>query len=119
MSLQNCYNDFCANLHLMCPAAQRADAKFREAEDKALYYGGIAELEKVEADKRQYRKDNPCGGWILSDFDTWHECPCCYDGQGHPEYDEGDEEEVYDHPLPPEAFSHPVHQPDYDDDLPF
>ena len=28
-----------------------------------------------------------CGGcgWVLSDFDTWHECPAHYSGQHHPE----------------------------------
>ena len=40
-------------------------------------------LDKVE--------DNPenCGcrgyGWLLSDFDTWYECPVHYKGQVHPE----------------------------------
>ena len=25
------------------------------------------------------------GGWMLSDFDSWHMCPAHYEGQEHPE----------------------------------
>jgi hypothetical protein len=29
------------------------------------------------------------GGWILSDWDTWHQCPEHFNGQRHPEdYDD-------------------------------
>ncbi len=45
--------------------------------------------DKVDPDPKQ------CGchgtGWILSDFDTWHQCPAHHKGQRHPEdYQEGD-----------------------------
>lgn len=31
----------------------------------------------------------PCGGggWVLSDWDTWHTCPVHHNGQQHPEAD--------------------------------
>ncbi|GAG31558.1 unnamed protein product [marine sediment metagenome] len=40
-----------------------------------------------------------CGGWLLSDFDTWHECPRHRTpGQRHPE----DHEDFDDYVLTPE-----------------
>lgn len=35
----------------------------------------------------------PCrgGGWVLSEVDTWHQCPSHYSGQRHPEDDHDDE----------------------------
>lgn len=29
--------------------------------------------------------EHNCGGWILSDFDTWHKCSLHYKDQPHPE----------------------------------
>ena len=58
---------------------------------------------KLEALQQSVRdKVNPdpkqCGchgtGWILSDFDTWHECPAHYKGQRHPEDDQEGEKTV-------------------------
>lgn len=55
----------------------------------------------------------PCHGhgWALSDVDTWHECPCHYNGQPHPE--DWDYEEV----VPPKPVEPYV--PSTDDDIPF
>ena len=39
----------------------------------------------------------PCrgGGWMLSPYDSWHQCPAHYNGQRYPEdYDEDEEEET-------------------------
>ena len=35
---------------------------------------------------REDREECPCSGhgWIMSDFDTWHECPVHFQGQRHP-----------------------------------
>ena len=35
-----------------------------------------------------------CSGWILSELDTWHRCPCGQGAKGHPEYPEQEEGEV-------------------------
>jgi len=35
-----------------------------------------------------------CRGWILSDVDTWHRCPCGKGPKGHPEYPEQEESET-------------------------
>jgi len=75
MSLQDSYNDFVSNLHLACRSVETA-----------MFEKGLRSEEAVSS----YVANNPCGGWILSDFDTWHECPNCYAGQRHPE-DEGDD----------------------------
>lgn len=32
------------------------------------------------------------GGWLLSDYDTFHKCPTHYEGQPHPEDQEAWEE---------------------------
>jgi len=39
---------------------------------------------------QQDPKDCPCGGsgWILSQLDTFHECPAHHEGQSHPEHEE-------------------------------
>lgn len=64
----------------------------------------------------------PChgSGWALSEVDTWHECPVHFQGQTHPEAEEGlpSQEEV-------EASYHSYHndpEPSWclgDDDCPF
>jgi hypothetical protein len=46
MSLQHDYQDFVANLGLFCDA------------------------------NGTFGRGGKCSGWILSDFDTWHRCPC-------------------------------------------
>ena len=40
----------------------------------------------------------PCrGGWLNSDWDTWHKCREHYRGQPNPEYDGEEAEEVFDY----------------------
>lgn len=59
----------------------------------------------------------PChgSGWALSDVDTWHECPCHYAGQQHPE--DWSPDEVALMPSPPIPVVPYV--PCTDDDIPF
>lgn len=42
------------------------------------------------------------GGWILSQIDTWHQCPDHYTGQRHPE-DDMDEPATSGEAVPPAA----------------
>jgi len=54
--------------------------------------------EEIEAE-RQNRRENcqGCGGWWLSDFDSWETCPKHFHGQPHPE-----SEAAYMPPFPDE-----------------
>ena len=69
-----------------------------------------------------WRDEDParCGcrgrGWVLSDLDTWHQCPIHGKGARHPEDDHGDEVEEGDEVVAPAAEMAVVLG---DDDLPF
>lgn len=76
----------------------------------------------------------PChgGGWALSEVDTWHQCPCHYRGQPHPEdfggdcddqdargYDYGEEEALTRAPSLDPVPEAPASSTWGDDDIPF
>jgi hypothetical protein len=46
------------------------------------------------------------GGWMLSDYDTWHKCPIHYDGQRHPEQADWEAEMADEYPGGPPADDH-------------
>lgn len=71
-----------------------------------------------------WRDEDParCGcrgrGWVLSDLDTWHQCPIHGKGARHPEDDHGDEVEEGDEVVAP-APAAEMAVVLGDDDLPF
>ena len=111
MSLQDAYHDMVANLRYYCRGE-----KTKCSCDNGLTFdpealgktcgrcGGAAPYEDTcyacsntgrnndgrvtctKCDGEGYTQA-PCGGWILSDFDTFHHCPMHYNGQQHPEDD--------------------------------
>ncbi len=60
-----------------------------------MSFGGCFDYQRVkeEIDCGMASREENCrcggegewGGWILSDYDTWHHCPLHYNGQEHPE----------------------------------
>ena len=110
MSLQHEYEDFRNHLWMFCPGKKIDCSK---CEGKGLVYdlnsvgttcckcgGNWREDGDCYACCNTGRSDGmvtcttcsgqgytqePCGGWILSDFDTWHHCPLHHTNQSHPE----------------------------------
>jgi DnaJ-like protein len=115
MSLQHEYNEMVSHLHMFCNGkrspCQKCEGRGIKqlAEPISCTKCGGEGYEYMDEDGRMYREpcyrcgttgwvsiddcphceygevQAPCGGWILSDFDTIHRCPKHYDGQPEPE----------------------------------
>lgn len=84
MSLQAVYNDIINNLHLLCRGlygclkCKGTGQRLDRTEDwgEPTYYTCTA---------CKGTGHIPCGGWIITDLDTIHQCPMHYNNQPHPE----------------------------------
>ena len=115
MSLQHAYNDFVANLRMFCngplTTCKKCEGKGKsylehpvkcvkcdgegyeiiyedghQCRDACYRCGTTGETTVVDCDECENGQvQGPCGGWILSDFDTIHKCPQHFNGQPEPE----------------------------------